>query len=316
MKSKRIVVAFTLVAAGVVAVVGEGLGQAGRFDGELSIEAVAGRVHMVQRPDGMGNVGVFVGPDGVLLVDSLFAALSDRLVAAVGQVTNSDIRFLINTHIHGDHVGGNENLAELGVLIFAHDNTRLHFLADRTRFPRRGGTFLPQHPVGGRPVVTYSDALTFHLNGEQVRVFLAPAAHTDGDTLVYFPDSDVLHLGDVFRTTSYPVIDRYNGGTLAGTIEALEMAIAMAGPATKVIPGHGLSVVCRESMQEFLDMILDVRARVLASIDEGMTLEAVMAARPTAMYDATWGQEAGWTAEDFVPIVYYELGGQRRLTDR
>jgi len=315
MKSKRIVMACALVAAGVVAVVAEGQRQAGQFDEvELSIEAVAGRVHMLQRPGGMGNVGVFVGPDGVLLVDSLFA--SDSLVAAVREVTNSDVRFLINTHIHGDHVGGNENLAELGVLIFAHDNTRLHFLSDRTRFPRRGGTFRPQHPVGGRPVVTYSDTLTFHLNGEQVQLFLAPSAHTDGDTIVYFPDSDVLHLGDVFRTTSYPVIDRYNGGTLAGTIEALERAIAIAGPATKVIPGHGLSVVGRESMQGFLDMILDVRARVLASIDEGMTLDAVMAARPTAMYDAAWGQEEGWTAEDFVPIVYYELGGSGRLADR
>ncbi len=317
MKSERILVACTLVAAVVVAVVGQGQGQTGRFDGvELSIEAVAGRVHMVQRPGAGGNIGVFVGPDGVLLIDSLFAPLSDKLVAAVREVTNSDIRFLINTHIHGDHIGGNENLAELGVLIFAHDNTRLRFLADRTRVPRRGGSFGPPPPVGGRPVVTYNDALTFHLNGEEVRAFLAPPAHTDGDTFVYFPDSDVLHLGDVFRTTSYPIIDLYNGGTLAGTIEALEMAIAMAGPATKVIPGHGLSVVGREDMQEFLDMILDVRARVLTSIEEGMTLDGVMAARPTAMYDATWGQEAGWTAEDFVPIVYYELGGSGRLTDR
>lgn len=310
MKSKRMVMACALVVAGVVAVVAEGRRPAGQVDGvELSITAVAGRVHMVQRPGGMGNVGVFVGPDGALLVDSLFAG--DRLVDAVSEVTNSDVRFLINTHIHGDHVGGNENLAELGVLIFAHDNTRLHFLSDRTRFPRRGGTFIPQHPVAGRPVITYSDTLTFHLNGEQVQLFLAPSAHTDGDTIVYFPDSDVLHLGDVFRTTSYPVIDRYNGGSLAGTIAALERAIAMAGPATKVIPGHGLSVVGRESMQEFLDMIVDVRARVLASIDEGMTLEATMAARPTAMYDPVWGQEAGWTADDFVPIVYHELGGQR-----
>jgi glyoxylase-like metal-dependent hydrolase (beta-lactamase superfamily II) len=310
MKSKRIVMACALVAAGVVAVVAEGQRQVEQGDGgDLSIEAVAGRVHMVQRPGGMGNVGLFVGPDGVLLVDSLFA--TDNLVEAVRAVTNRDVRFLVSTHIHGDHVGGNETLAELGVLIFSHDNTRLHFLSDRTRFPRRGGTFRPQYPVAARPVITYSDTLTFHLNGEQVQLFLAPSAHTDGDTIVYFPDSDVLHLGDVFRTTSYPVIDRYNGGSLAGTIAALERAIAMAGPATKVIPGHGLSVVGRESMQEFLDMILDVRARVLASIDEGMTLEATMAARPTATYDAVWGQEAGWTADDFVPIVYHELGGQR-----
>ncbi len=317
MNSRRILVACTLVAVAVVALVDRGQGQAGQFDGvELSIEPVAGRVHMVQRPDGIANVGVLAGPEGVLLVDSLFGPLSDELVAAVREVTDSDIRFLINTHIHVDHIGGNENLAELGVLIFAHDNTRLRFLADRVRAPRRGGSFRPSPPVGGRPVVTYKDALTFHLNGEEVRAFLAPPAHTDGDTFVYFPDSDVLHLGDVFRTTTYPIIDIYNGGTLAGTIEALEMAIGMAGPATKVIPGHGLSVVGRDEMQEFLDMILDVRARVFTSIEEGMTLDEVMAARPTAMYDATWDQDAGWTAEDFVPIVYYELGGSGRLTDR
>ena len=317
MKSERIVVACALVAAGVVAVVGEGQRQAGQFDGvELSIEPVAGQVHMIQRPDGIANIGVLAGSEGVLLVDSLFVPLSDKVVAAVREVTDSDIRFLINTHIHVDHIGGNENLAELGVLIFAHDNTRLRFLADRVRAPRRGGSFRPSPPVGGRPVVTYNDALTFHLNGEEVRAFLAPPAHTDGDTFVYFPDSDVLHLGDVFRTTTYPIIDTYNGGTLAGTIEALEMAIAMAGPATRVIPGHGLSVVGQDEMQEFLDMILDVRARVLTSIEDGMTLDEVMAARPTAMYDATWSQDAGWTAEDFVPIVYYELGGSGRLTDR
>ena len=316
MKSERIVVACALVAAGVVAIVGERQSQAGQSGGELSIEPVAGQVHMIQRPDGIANIGVLAGSEGVLLVDSLFGPLADQVVAVVREVTDSDIRFLINTHIHVDHIGGNENLAELGVLIFAHDNTRLRFLADRVRAPRLGGDFRPAPPVGGRPVVTYNDALTFHLNGEEVRAFLAPPAHTDGDTFVHFPDSDVLHLGDVFRTTTYPIIDTYNGGTLAGTIEALEMAIAMAGPATRVIPGHGLSVVGRDEMQEFLDMILDVRARVLASIEDGMTLDEVMATRPTAMYDARWSQDAGWTAEDFVPVVYYELGGSGRLTDR
>ena len=316
MKSKRIVVACALVAAGVVAIVGAGQRQAGQS--ELSIELVAGQVHMIKRPDGIANIGVLAGSEGVLLVASLFSPLrTDEIVAAVREVTDSDIRFLINTHIHVDHIGGNENLAKLGVLIFAHDNTRLRFLADRVRAPRLGGDFRPTPPVGARPVVTYNDALTFHLNGEEVRAFLAPAAHTDGDTFVYFPDSDVLHLGDVFRTTTYPIIDTYNGGTLAGTIEALEMAIVMAGPATRVIPGHGLSVVGRDEMQEFLDMILDVRARVLTSIEDGMTLDEVMAARPTAMYDAKWSQDSGWTAEDFVPVVYYELGGDvRRVSNR
>jgi glyoxylase-like metal-dependent hydrolase (beta-lactamase superfamily II) len=211
--------------------------------------------------------------------------------------------------VHPDHIGGNEPLASRDVLIFAHDNVRVRAL-DRLRFPRGGGRFAPQPPEGARPVVTYNDTVTFHLNGEEVRAFLAPPAHTDGDTFVYFPDSDVLHLGDVFRTTSYPIIDIYNGGTLAGTIDALETAIDLAGPETRVIPGHGLRVVGRDAMVEFLDMIVDVRDQVLTMISEGKDLDQVMGAQPTAAYDATWGQEASWTASDFVPIVFYELGGR------
>ena len=289
----------------------------GSFAGvELSIEHVQGNVYMVQRPGGGGNIGVQVGPDGVLLVDALFAPLADRLVAAIKEVTDEEIRFLINTHIHGDHVGGNENLANLGVLIFAHDNTRTKFLEESSHFPRQGGSFAPQQAAGGRPLITYDSAIGFHLNGEEVRAFLAPPSHTDGDTFVYFPESDVLHLGDVFRTTSYPIIDKFNGGTLRGTIAALDLAISMAGPDTKVIPGHGLEIVGRAEMQEFLDMILDIRDQVYTMIREGKHLDEVMAAAPAAIYDAKWGQEAGWTAIDFVPLVYYELGGAGRLLDR
>jgi cyclase len=151
--------------------------------------------------------------------------------------------------------------------------------------------------------------VSFHLNGEEVRAFLAPPSHTDGDTFVHFAGSDVLHLGDVFRTTSYPVIDVFNGGSLAGTIDALEMAIALAGPNTRVIPGHGLEVVGRDAMVEFRDMIVDVRDHVQRLIAEGRGLDEVVAAGPTAAYDARWGQEASWNANDFVPIVFHQLGG-------
>ncbi len=283
---------------------------------ELSIEHVAGTVYMIQRPGGGGNIGASIGPDGVLLVDSLFAPMSESLVAAVRQVTDADIRFLINTHVHPDHIGGNENLAAMGVLIFAHDNARLRFLAERNRFPRRAGSFTPQPPESARPVVTYNDAIGFHMNGEEVRAFLVPPAHTDGDSFVYFPESNVLHLGDVFRTSSYPIIDVFNGGTLRGTIAALDKALDLTDANTRIIPGHGLTVVGREAIIEFRDMILDVRNQVLAMIKAGKLLDAVMAANITAPYDAKWGQEDGWTAEDFVPIVYYELGGSGRNVDR
>ena len=289
----------------------------GNFAGvELSITPVAGNVYMVQRPGGGGNIGVQVGPDGVLLVDSLFAPLADKLVAAVKQITDEEIRFLVNTHIHIDHVGGNENLAEMGVLIFAHDNTRLRFFEQRSRFPRAGGSFVPQQPAAARPLITFNDTMSFHLNGEEVRAFLAPPAHTDGDSFVYFSESDVLHLGDVYRTTSYPIIDVYNGGSLRGTIAAMDKAIDLAGPNTKVIPGHGLEVVGRDEMIEFRDMILDIQDQVLTMIREGKKLDEVMAAQPTAAYDAKWTDDPGWGPQDFVPVVYYELGGSGRLADR
>jgi len=289
----------------------------GNFAGvELSITPVAGNVYMIQRPGGGGNIGVQIGPDGVLLVDSLFAPLTERLVAAVKQVTDEEIRFLVNTHIHIDHVGGNENLMEMGVLIFAHDNTRLRFFEEKSRFPRAGGSFLPQQPAAARPLITFNDTMSFHLNGEEVRAFLAPPAHTDGDSFVYFRESDVLHLGDVYRTTSYPIIDIYNGGSLRGTIAAMDKAIDLAGPDTKVIPGHGLEVVGRDELIEFRDMILDIQGQVLSMIREGKKLDEVMAAQPTGAYDAEWTDDPGWGPEDFVPVVYYELGGSGRLADR
>ena len=283
---------------------------------DLTITHVAGNVYMIQRPGGGGNIGAQIGPDGVLLVDSLFDPMTDALLAAVREVTEEDIKYLINTHIHVDHVGGNENLAELGVLIFAHDNTRLRFLEETSHFPRAGGSFAPQQPVAARPLITFNDTMSFHLNSEEVRAFLAPPAHTDGDVFVYFPESDVLHLGDVYRTTSYPIIDVYNGGTLRGTIAAMGMAIDIAGPDTKIIPGHGLEVVGREELIEFRDMILDIQDRVLGMIREGKKLHEVIAAQPTAAYDAKWTDDPGWGPEDFIPVVYYQLGGGGRLADR
>ena len=292
------------------------LAQAALGNVALTISPVAGNVYMIQRPGGGGNIGALIGDDGVLLVDSLFAPMTDALVAAVAEVTEQPIKFLINTHIHIDHVGGNANLAEKGVLIFSHENTRKRFLDERGRFPRNGGTFVPQEPESARPVVTFNEQMAVHVNGEDVQVLFAPPAHTDGDAFVYFPKADVLHLGDVYRTTSYPIIDRYNGGTLRGTLAALDKAIDLAGPATKIIPGHGLEIMRRADLIEFRDMVLTIEANVLALIREGKKLAEVMEARPTAAFDAEWTNDPGWGVDDFVPVVYYELGGSGRLQDR
>ena len=206
---------------------------------EITVHHVAGGVHYLEGRG--GNIGLSIGDDGVVMIDDQFAPLTDRIVMAIRGVSNGNIRFLINTHVHPDHTGGNENLGNMGVVILAHDRVRVR-LADR----------LPEVAL---PVLTYSDTATIHLNGEQVHVFPVPPAHTDGDSFIHFRGSDVLHLGDVFRTVAFPVIDTNNGGTLEGTIAALGIAVGLAGPHTKIIPGHG-EVSSREDVMEFRDMVL------------------------------------------------------------
>ena len=237
-----------------------------------------------------GNIGLSVGEDGVVMIDDQFAPLTDRILAAIRQINDGEIRFVINTHVHGDHTGGNENLGRMGILILARDKVRVRLMDSR--------------PEAALPVLTYSDAITIHLNGEEIHAFPVPPAHTDGDSYVYFTGSDVLHAGDVFRTTAFPVIDLNNGGTLPGTLDALAIAIGMAGPNTKIIPGHG-NVSTRADVMEFRDMILDVMAKVEPMVARGMTYEQVAAADPTAPYNAKWGDP-----ERFLRALYSELGGE------
>jgi glyoxylase-like metal-dependent hydrolase (beta-lactamase superfamily II) len=240
---------------------------------QIVAHALAGNVHYLEGRG--GNIGVLVGNDGVVIIDDQFAPLTEKIVAAIGTLTDEDVRFVINTHVHPDHMGGNANFAALGASIIAHDNVRV-----RMTQGIRGG---PPEPVGAWPVVTYPDKLALHVNGEEIEIVKVPPAHTDGDSFIYFKNANVLHLGDVFRTGAFPVIDTQNGGTAQGTIDALEMAIAMAGADTIVLPGHGTPSK-RADVQEFLAMLLDVQKRVSALVDQGMTLEQVIAARPAAAY--------------------------------
>ncbi len=274
--------------------------------GELITTHVAGSVYTLQTPAAGGNLGVLIGPDGVLLVDDQFAPLTEAIVQAVRGISDEEIRFVINTHVHPDHIGGNASLAGLGALIVAHDNVRMRMLRE-LRIPRRGGTAFPQPPEEALPVLTFGDAITFHMNGEEVRVFLVPPAHTDGDSFVYFSGSDVLHLGDVFRTNMYPIVDVYNGGSFSGMIDALEIAIGLSGPNTKVIPGHGRGFTDRTGLIEVLVMMLDIRENITRMIAQGMTLDEVLAANPTAEYDEKWGQVESWNESDLIPIIYNEF---------
>ena len=252
---------------------------------EIVAHHVAGSVYYLQGAG--GNIGLSIGEDGVVMIDDQYAPLTDKILAAIRQLNDGEIRFVINTHVHGDHTGGNENLGKLGILILARDEVRVRLAA--------------QSPEAALPVLTYSDAITIHLNGEEVYAFPVPPAHTDGDTFIHFVDSDVIHTGDVFRTTAFPVIDTNNGGTLDGSIQALGLLIGTAGPDTLILPGHG-DVSTRMDVMGFRDMILDVRDRVAPMVESGMSYEDVAAADPTAAYNDRYGNP-----DRFLRAVYTEL---------
>jgi glyoxylase-like metal-dependent hydrolase (beta-lactamase superfamily II) len=240
---------------------------------QIVVHDLAGNVHYLEGRG--GNIGVLIGSDGVVIVDDQFAPLSEKIVAAIGTLTDEEVRFVINTHVHPDHMGGNANFAALGASIIAHDNVRVRMMQGI-----RGG---PPEPVAAWPILTFGDKLAMHVDGEDIEIVKVPPAHTDGDSFIYFKNADVLHVGDVFRTGAFPVIDTQNGGTAQGTIDALEMALAMAGPDTIMLPGHGTPSK-RADVQKFLDMLVDVRNRVAALVEQGMTLEQVIAATPAAAY--------------------------------
>ncbi len=254
---------------------------------EIIPHHVAGSVYYLEGRG--GNIGLSIGEDGIIMIDDQFAPLTEKIVAAIRSLSDGEIRFLINTHVHGDHTGGNENLGNMGVLILARDEIRVRLAQ--------------QAPVAALPVLTYSDAITIHLNGEEVYAFPVPPAHTDGDTFIHFKDSDVVHTGDVFRTTAFPVIDTNNGGTLKGTLEALGRLIGVAGPNTKILPGHGV-VSNREDVMGFRDMVLDVSGQVEDLMARNMSYEQVARADPTAAYNEQYGDP-----DRFLRALYTELGG-------
>ena len=258
---------------------------------QIKVHKVAGNIYYLEGQG--GNVGVSVGDDGVIMIDDQFAPLTDKLLAAIRTISDKPVRFLINTHIHGDHTGGNENIGKLGIPIIAHDNVRV-----RLAHGVNGGEPLAAVAL---PDLTYADSVSLHLNGDDVEIMKMPAAHTDGDSIIWFKNANVIHVGDVFRTTGYPGVDAGNGGSVKGTLEALQKIIDMAGPDTKLIPGHGV-VSSRDDVVEFRNMVVEVQKRISDLIRQGMTLEQVVAAKPTADLDGRWG-----SFERFLPGFYQAL---------
>jgi len=253
-----------------------------------------------------GTIGVLVGPQGILMVDTQFAPLTDRIVAAIKQISPGPIRFVINTHVHPDHTGGNANLGMMGATIFARDELR-----DRLMHPAPGANGQPGSPAPeiALPVVTFENKVTFHMDGETVDLIPIRKAHTDGDTMVYFHNADVIMTGDFYRSIGYPNIDRVNGGSLDGLLAGLAQVAALAGPNTKIIPGHGPNVD-RSAVVAHRDMVLGVRDRVTKLIAAGKTSDDVVAAHVTADFDpnvAPAGPNGERNADRFGGQVYAEL---------
>ena len=267
---------------------------------EIKTTKMSGNVYTLEGSG--GTIGVLAGPDGVLMVDSQFAPLTDKIVAAIKQINPGPIRFLINTHVHGDHTGGNENLGKMGVAIFARPQLRA-----RLQNPAPGANGAPgtPAPAAALPIVVYDSPITFYMNGEQVQLIPIPAAHTDGDTLVKFVNADVIMTGDFYRSLGYPNIDRANGGSLNGMLAGLNKIVELAGPTTKIVPGHG-TVVDKSAVAAHRDMIVAIRDKVAPMVKQGMTLEQVAAAKPTAAYDAKV-PGVGTTGDRFVGQLYAEL---------
>jgi cyclase len=268
---------------------------------EIKTTKVANNFYTLEGQGGM--IGVLTGPDGTLMVDSQFAPLTDKIVTAIHQISSGPIRFMINTHVHPDHTGGNENLGKMGVVIFSREELR-----DRLAQPvppAGANPGRPPMPAAALPLVTYRGRTTFHMDGEEVDLIPIPRAHTDGDTLVRFKNADVLMTGDYFRSVGYPNIDRANGGSLNGMLEGLGVTIGLAGPNTKIIPGHG-PTVDRMGIIAHRDMILAIRDRVAKLVQQGKSPEDTLAAHPTSDYDAKVPQ-AKETSDRFVGQLYAEL---------
>lgn len=243
-----------------------------------------------------GNIGVSIGEDGVFLVDDQFAPLSRKILDAIATLTDQPVRYVFNTHIHGDHVGGNLNMARQGAVIFAHENVRSRLTAGFDN-----PDMLTEDERLSLPVVTFLESMDFHLNGDDIHVFYNGPGHTDGDAFVYFRKANIIHTGDVFRTVAYPRVDTGNNGSFHGIMASYQKLLDISNAETRFLPGHGV-VSTRADVEEQLGIFVTIRNRVRSAIASGMSLPQIQASNFTAEYDDRWSD-----GDAFVAVVYSEL---------
>ena len=262
---------------------------------ELQTVMVADGLYVLTGGPAQGNIAVSVGSDGVFLVDSMYAQMHQKIVDAVRALSPLPIRYVVNTHLHGDHTAGNAAMAKLGAVIISHENMRKR-MADAQSAPA----------AGTLPVLTYSDSLTLHFNGEEIQIFHPAPAHTDGDSIIYFRKANVAHVGDIPASLRYPNIGVNDGGTVDGMMAAARQLMKVVKPDTKIVPGHLGPIVGFREIEQQLKMFSAVRDRIAAAIKVGKTEAEVVASKPTRDFDE--GRMGGAITPDrFVSLVYTDL---------
>ena len=250
-----------------------------------------------------GNVGVFIGKEGTLMIDNQFAPLSNKINGAIKTLSPNDIRFLINTHVHGDHSGGNENFTKMGATIVAHDMVRERMSKERAN--PSDNAVIPPRPAEAWPVITFADKLNVYLNQEEIALLHVSPGHTDGDVVIHFKKANVYHMGDMFVTYGYPYIDYGSGGSINGFISSLDSFLSMMDDNTKVIPGHG-ELCTKADVIKFRDRVAEIRNEVAAALKKGKKPADVTGLPIASKYDAEWGQ--GFTkGKDFVLMIAENL---------
>lgn len=273
---------------------------------QIKVTKVAGNVYMLEGSG--GNIGASVGEDGIVIVDDQYAPLADKIQAALKGITDKPVRFVINTHYHGDHTGGNEYFQKQAPII-AHDNVRKRLEAGGSA--GNGSSIHMDHkpaPTGALPIITFDHDVTVHLNGEDIRALYFPAGHTDGDSVIFFPKSNVVHMGDDFVTYGFPFIDVDSGGSIDGMIDGVEKVIAQVPADVKIIPGHG-AVSSVDDVRAYLKMLKETRGAVADALKQGKSLDQMKQAKLLA----PWKQFAGdFVNEDtFIETLYNSLTGQK-----
>lgn len=252
-----------------------------------------------------GNMGLSVGEDGAFLIDDQFAPLSNKITKAIATVTDKSISFLLNTHYHFDHTGGNENFGNTDAIIVAHENVYERMITEQviSFFDKT----IPPSPEAALPIITFTDEITFRWNNDNIHIFHADFAHTDGDSMVHFSNANVVHMGDLFFNKMYPFIDLDAQGSLNGMISGVARVLEISNEDTQIIPGHG-PMATKADLQNYYNMLVTVQERVQNQVDRGKNKEAIIAAQLTKDFDAVWGGESGFLEPNqWIGLVYESI---------